>query len=280
VRDLAKLKQAEAEARQAQKLEAVGRLASGVAHELNTPIQFIGDSVSFARDGTADLLRLLNRYRGAVSGVASPELVAQLAAYEDDADLAFLVEELPRAFERTADGVQRVATIVRAMKEFAHPESREKSVADLNRAISSTLTVARNEVKYAAEVETDFGDLPPIACHVGELNQVFLNLLVNAAHAIQDSGKHAGGSLGHIRVVTRADADQVVVSISDDGCGIPEAVRAKIYDPFFTTKAVGRGSGQGLAIARNVVVDKHGGSISIDSQVGVGTTFHVRLPIR
>ncbi len=280
VRDLVVARQIETEARQAQKLEAVGRLASGVAHEINTPIQFIGDSMVFARDGSADLLELIEQYRDVVRTCAPADAQAQLATAEETADLAYLTEELPNSFGRTLDGVQRVATIIRAMKEFAHPESSHKSMTDLNRAIASTLTVARNEVKYAAEVETDFGELPMIACHVGELNQVFLNLLINAAHAIQDSGKHPNGTLGKIRVVTRADASEITISISDNGCGIPDTVRGKVYDPFFTTKTVGRGTGQGLAIARNVIIDKHRGSISFDSQVGVGTTFQVRLPLQ
>ena len=175
------------------------------------------------------------------------------------------------------EGVDRVATIVRAMKEFAHPESKEMASADLNKALQSTITVARNEWKYVAEVDTDFADLPLVACNVGDLNQVFLNLLVNAAHAIADVRKD--GPKGRIVIRTEREQDRVHISIADNGSGIPESIRSRIYDPFFTTKEVGRGTGQGLAIARSVVVDRHKGSLTFDSEVGKGTTFHIRLPI-
>jgi signal transduction histidine kinase len=278
-RDLEQSRALEAETRQAQKLEAVGRLASGVAHEINTPIQFVGDSIHFARDACQGLLDLVGVYRRATQRLP-PEQLAELTAAEDAADLEYTVAELPRTFERTLDGVQRVATIVRSLKEFAHPEGGDKTVADVNRALASTLTVARNEVKYVADVETDFGDLPPVACHVGELNQVFLNLVVNAAHAIQDRGGKGNDDRGTIRIVTRAEEEHVTISISDDGCGIPEAIRSRVFDPFFTTKSVGRGTGQGLAVARNVIVDKHGGTLTFDSRLGQGTTFCIRLPVR
>jgi signal transduction histidine kinase len=172
-----------------------------------------------------------------------------------------------------------VATIVRAMKEFAHPDTRQKSAADLNRAIKSTLTVARNELKYVADVETDLGDLPPVVCNISDLNQVFLNLLVNAAHAIREVVREGTDAKGKIRVRTRREGNTVLIAISDTGCGIPENIRGRIFDPFFTTKEVGRGTGQGLSIARSVVVEKHGGSLTFETEPGKGTTFFVRLPI-
>jgi signal transduction histidine kinase len=176
------------------------------------------------------------------------------------------------------EGLGRVATLVRSMKEFAHPDQKQKAPADLNRAIASTLTIARNEYKYVADIETDYGELPPVPCHIGELNQVFLNLIVNAAHAIE-SAIHGTDRRGLIRVETRREDDLVRVSISDSGTGIPEEIRNRIFDPFFTTKDVGRGTGQGLAIARSVVVDKHAGTLTFDSELGRGTTFHVRLGV-
>ena len=194
------------------------------------------------------------------------------------ADVVLAEAEIPKAIAQTLDGVGRVATIVRAMKEFAHPDSGEKAVADLNKALTSTLTVARNELKYVADVETDLGDIPSVSCHLGDLNQVFLNLLVNAAHAIGDTVKESGGK-GRIGVRTTCEGDNVCVAISDTGGGIPEHVRSKIFDPFFTTKGVGRGTGQGLAIARSIVVDKHGGSLTFETEVGEGTTFFIRLPV-
>jgi signal transduction histidine kinase len=167
------------------------------------------------------------------------------------------------------------------MKTFAHPDAGQAAAADLNEALRNTLVVARNEIKYVAEVEAEYGELPQVVCHIGDLNQVFLNLLVNAAQAIEDAfgGDAAEGYVkGTISVRTRAEGDSVVVSISDTGCGIPEEFQTRVFDPFFTTKTVGRGSGQGLAIARSIVVDKHGGELTLESEPGKGTTFHIRLP--
>jgi len=198
---------------------------------------------------------------------------------EEASDCAYLLDEIPKALTQTLEGVTQVATIVRAMKDFAHPERKERVAADINKALLSTLTVARNELKYVADVETDFGELPLVVCNLSDLNQVFLNLLVNAAHAIGDVVKQSGKK-GKIRVRTLAEGKTVLVAISDTGCGIPEGVRSRIFDPFFTTKEVGRGTGQGLAIARSVVVDRHKGSLTFESVVGEGTTFCVRLPVQ
>ncbi len=206
------------------------------------------------------------------------ELIAALDAAEEAAEVGFIKEQIPKALESAIDGLGRVATLVRSMKEFAHPDQTTKATADINRAISTTLTIARNEYKYVAEIETSYGEIPPILCHIGELNQVFLNVIVNAAHAIADSV--AGTEKrGVIKIETRREAEDVIIAVSDTGSGIPEAIRSKIFDPFFTTKEVGKGTGQGLAIARSVVVDKHGGAISVESEVGRGTTFLIRLPI-
>jgi signal transduction histidine kinase len=185
---------------------------------------------------------------------------------------------MPPALERMADGLARIAEIVRSMKEFSHADKREMSQVDLNRAIKSTLVIARTEYRYVADVETVFAPLPPVTCHGGQINQVVLNLVVNAAHAIGDVLKKTG-QRGKITVTTRIDGDHVVIAIEDTGGGIPEAVRARIFDPFFTTKEVGRGTGQGLAIARSAVVKDHGGTLDFESDTGKGTTFYVRLPI-
>jgi signal transduction histidine kinase len=174
--------------------------------------------------------------------------------------------------------VARVTNLVRAMKEFAYPDAPEHVPADLNRAIETTIAVARNEYKYAAALTTHLGELPSVLCNVGELNQVFLNLIVNAAHAVQDAGKDAMS--GRIDIETRANGEMAEISVADNGCGIPAANLAKIFDPFYTTKEVGRGTGQGLAIARSIVVDRHGGELDVQSSPGVGTTFIVRLPVR
>jgi len=280
-RDITGRQIAEMELRNAQKLESVGRLASGIAHEINTPVQFIGDNVRFLRDSFASIEAVLSRYRAlreaAARGDACAELLAEVQRIEAAMDCAYLLGEIPPALAQTLDGVERVATIVRAMKEFAHPEGKEMQAADLNRALQSTMTVARNELKYVSEIECDLGELPLVVCSIGDLNQVFLNLLVNAAHAIAEVVKE--GEKGCIRVRTADEGDTVLISISDTGSGIPEAIRSRIYDPFFTTKEVGRGTGQGLAIARSVIVDGHKGSLTFDSEVGKGTTFYIRLPV-
>ena len=272
----------EMDLRHAQKLEAVGSLAAGIAHEINTPIQFVGDNTRFLQGAFTELATLLAKYRelreAAANGGPGSGLVEVVIEAEKAADLDFLREEIPQALAQSLDGVTRVATIVRAMKEFAHPSSSEKAATDLNQALQSTLTVARNEIKYVANVETDFQKLPLVECNGGDMNQVFLNVLVNAAHAIRDRGE-PNGKMGAIGIRTHREGDQVVISVSDTGCGIPENIRDKIFEPFFTTKEVGRGTGQGLAIARNIVVEKHGGSLTFDTEVGRGTTFHIRLPI-
>jgi PAS domain S-box-containing protein len=278
MRDITQRKRLEVELRLAQKLEAVGRLAAGIAHEINTPIQFIGDNQRYFRSAFDDLMWVCRTYREALSRAnAPPELLAEVAAIEEKADLEFLEREVPTALEASIDGVTRVATIVRAMRAFAHPDSAKPVAGDLNGALSSTLTVARNELKYVAEVTTDFADLPPITCFLGDLNQVFLNLFVNAAHAMAEAIA-GSGKLGLLHVATRLDGEYVVVAITDSGSGIPSEIRDRVFDPFFTTKGVGKGTGQGLSMAR-AVVDRHNGSLTFESIVGRGTTFFIRLPI-
>jgi len=271
IRQMVKL--LEMELQQAQKLEAVGRLASGIAHEINTPIQYIGDNTRFLQDSFTSLWELSRRYAEALP----PEAREALRGLEQELDLEYLREEVPGSIQRTLQGVDRVATIVRAMKEFAHPDREEMVATDLNRSIQATLEIARNEYKYVADVEPTFGDLPPITCHAGDLNQVVLNIVINAAHAIGDAVKGTG-SRGKIRVTTRREGDDAVVAISDTGTGIPEAIRDKVFDPFFTTKDVGGGTGQGLAIARSIVA-KHHGSLGFETEIGRGTTFFLRIPI-
>jgi signal transduction histidine kinase len=273
----------EIELRNAQKLEAVGRLAAGIAHEINTPTQFVNDSIHFVRESMGNLQRLLQRYRDicqALSrGERTVEAVRDLSEAEDEADLPYLLEEIPSALDRASEGLARVATIVRSMKEFAHPGQAEMAEVDLNRAISTTLTIARSEYKYVAELETCFGDLPPVPCYVGEFNQAILNLVINAAHAVGDVVAKTDAK-GRITVRTEREGDFALVSVSDTGAGIPPEICDHIFDPFFTTKEVGRGTGQGLPIARSVIVDKHRGQITFESEVGKGTTFFIRLPLQ
>jgi two-component system NtrC family sensor kinase len=248
----------------AQKLEAVGRLAAGIAHEINTPIQYVGDSIHFLDSAFGDLLNVVKAPDCAPSGNLG-------------IDLQFLREEVPRAIARVMEGTQRVATIVRAMKDFAYPDATEKRMADLNRALESTLLIARNEYKYVATVDFQSGDIPEVCCNVGELSQVFLNLIVNAAHALSDAGRDT--HTGRITIRTQLVDKWIELQFEDNGCGIPKETLERIFDPFFTTKEVGRGSGQGLAIARSIVVDKHAGRIEVNSTPNIGTRFTVRLPV-
>jgi PAS domain S-box-containing protein len=266
----------EQELHQAQKMEALGQLASGVAHEINTPIQFVGDSVAFLVDAFGDLqvaIAGLRRGAGSAGGPAA-------AGPVDAEDLDFLLTEVPRALMRTEAGVERVAEIVRAMRAFAHPSRASRRRCSLNEVVRSALTVAHNELKHVAEVSVDLDEhLPEIDCAPSEIGQVALNLLVNAAHAIGDLG--TPGARGVISVGTRrgAEAGQVELLVADTGVGIPPAVLPRIFEPFFTTKEVGRGSGQGLALAHRVVVDDHGGRIDVDSTPGGGSTFRIVLPV-
>jgi PAS domain S-box-containing protein len=257
--------------RQAQKLEAIGQLAAGIAHEINTPTQYVGDNLRFLKESFGELDSLLGQLVETGGAPARKAL--------DDADFDYLKEEIPRALNQSLEGVDRVAKIVRAMKEFSHP-AREKTATDLNRAIQSTITVASNEWKYVADVEMDLDTgLPAVHCSPAEFNQVVLNMVVNAAHAIADVVGDGGRGKGKIRVRTRTEGDWAVIEIGDTGSGMPAHVQQRIFEPFFTTKEVGKGTGQGLAIAHNVVVDKHGGTIKVASAPGAGTTFTIRLPI-
>jgi PAS domain S-box-containing protein len=268
---------------QAQKLESVGQLAAGIAHEINTPTQYIGDNVRFLQEAFQDLKGVLTQYESlfdaAKHDALSPLLMQQVEASVASADAAYLLSEIPAAIDQTLEGVGRVSTLVSAMKEFSHPGTREKAPLNLNRAIESTITVARNEWKYVAEMESDFdASIPLVSCLPGEFNQVILNLIVNAAHAIADVLKSGDSHMGKIKVQTRNCPKWVEIRIQDSGTGIPEKVRGRVFDPFFTTKEIGKGTGQGLAIARSVIVDKHGGSIHFETEEGCGTTFVIRMP--
>jgi len=264
--DVTERKRAEQRLATGERLESIGRLAAGVAHEINTPIQYLNDSVSFISEAVQDLLADNEKLRASMPEAPPP-----------DEDIEDLKRELPPALDRVVDGLKRIAEIVRSMKEFSYADQREKSQIDLNRAISSTLVIARSEYKYVADVETDFQKLPPVTCHGGQVNQVVLNLVVNAAHAIADTVKGTTNK-GLITVRTCVEAGCAVVSITDTGGGIPEEIRKRIFEPFFTTKEVGKGTGQGLSIAHSVITS-HGGTLDFVTELGKGTTFYVRLPL-
>ena len=267
-----------------QKLESIGQLAAGIAHEINTPTQYVGDNTRFLRDGVNDLLRALDQCEQLVNPQSEPcgwEVRAdKLKEAFRELDIEFLREEIPKAVEQSLEGLERVTRIVRAMKDFSHPGAEGKEAIDLNKAIESTITVARNEWKYVAEMETDFDEsLPPVSCLVGDFNQVVLNIVVNASHAIAAVAGENSTEKGTIRISTRRDGAWAEVRISDTGTGIAEKHRTKVFDHFFTTKEVGKGTGQGLAIAHAVITEKHGGEITFETEMGKGTTFIIRLPI-
>jgi len=281
--DITDRKLLESQLAQAQKLESIGYLAAGIAHEINTPTQFVGDNTHFLQEAFKELYGLLEQYtvlvQASKEGTVTEALIQGVEATAEAIDVAYLLDEVPRALQQSLEGIERVAEIVRAMKEFSHPGSEEKLFIDLNKAIESTITVTRNEWKYVAEMVTDFDPaLPLVPCLPGELNQVVLNLVVNAAHAIADVVGNDAMGKGRITVSTRLDGDWVEIRIADTGTGIPVAIRDKVFDPFFTTKEVGKGTGQGLAIAYDVVVRKHNGRITFETEEGRGTTLIIRLP--
>ncbi|MEO8707291.1 MAG: ATP-binding protein, partial [Kofleriaceae bacterium] len=264
----------ESELRLGQKLQAVGQLAAGVAHEINTPIQFIGNSLEFTSEAVTAMFGVIDAMRAAL-----PEPPAAVRAVEEAADLEYLRTSVPQALERAFEGVTRVTKIVSAMKAFSHPDRHAQESTDLNAALETAVAVAVNEYRYVADVELALGELPPVVCHAGELNQVLLNLIVNAAHAI---GEVVAGTSerGTIAIATRCEGEDAVITIADTGGGIPEAIRERVFDPFFTTKPVGRGTGQGLALARTAIVDRHGGTLGFGrSTTGAGTIFTIRIPI-
>jgi len=282
--DITQRKKLEDQLLQAQKLESIGQLASGIAHEINTPMQYMGDNTRFLEEAFRDIAELLEKHKRLLesveSGKGTSEQAAEVTESMDAIDLEYLLREVPKSIEQILEGIDRVTQIVQAMKEFAHASTNTKEFIDLNKSIESAITVAGNEWKYVAEMETDFDSaLPLVPCLPGEFNQVILNLIINATQAIADVVGDGAASKGTIRISTCQDGDWAEIRISDTGRGVPEEIRSRIFDPFFTTKEVGKGSGQGLAIARSIVTDKHDGTITLETGSGKGATFIVRLPI-
>ncbi len=275
---------AERQLLQAQKLEAVGQLAAGIAHEINTPLQFIGDNTNFVYDSFREILEAIEVYEELINVAQEknviPESVAQTLQRIADYDLDFLLEQIPSALEETNEGVVRVTKIVSAMKNFSLPGEKEKSPADLNKAIENTTIVARNEWVSVANMKLQFdSDLPLVPCFQSEVNQALLNMIVNSAHAIGEVLKEKKKAKGEIIISTRQDGEFVEIRIDDTGGGIPDSVKDRIFEPFFTTKDVGKGAGQGLSVAYSIFVKKHGGTMNFESKMGIGTTFVIRLPL-
>ncbi|HET9657021.1 MAG TPA: ATP-binding protein [Kineosporiaceae bacterium] len=279
---VAERRRLEEELQRALKLETVGRLASGIAHEINTPVQFVSDNLQFIADAVDPIEDLLAEYRQAFldhagSGQARNRC-AELIEREREIDLEFLREQIPLAARQALDGARQVARIVRAMKAFAHPGDDTQPFADLNETIRNVLVVAHAEYAGVADLVTELDPLPPVRCDSGDLGQALLNLVVNAAQAMEEAAA-AGRGRGTLTVRSRSDGDQVLIEVCDTGTGIPPQFADRVFDPFFTTKPIGVGSGQGLALARAVIQDRHGGEIGFRSGPGPGTTFVIRLPV-
>jgi PAS domain S-box-containing protein len=281
--DITDRKVLESQLSQAQKLESIGQLAAGVAHEINTPIQYVSDNTRFVAEAFTELKSLISLYErlaDAASDTSAKELVSEIQATKDAADTEYLLSEAPKALDQSLEGLSRVAQIVLAMKEFSHPGGKEKTLADVNHLLENAITISRNRWRFVAEVVTNLDPgLPKIPCLPAELSQVFLNMIVNAADAIGEAFKHDTEKKGTITITTRLDKIAAEIWIADNVMGIPVEARSRIFDPFFTTKEMGQGSGLGLAIDRSAIQDKHGGSITFETEIGQGTTFIVRLPL-
>lgn len=284
IRDISERKELEVQLRHAQKLESIGQLAAGIAHELNTPIQYVGDNVRFLEQCINDIITMVHGYDKLMDEISDsvdkPEILEQARKGMEEIDLEFIEEEIPKAVMQTLEGIERVTSIVKAMKEFSHPGETRKTAADINRMLMNTITVSKNEWKYVADLETDLDEMiPPVPCHQADLNQVFLNLIVNSAHAIESKLGSNPAKKGTIRIESRHEDTQVVIRVIDNGIGIPDTIIERVFDPFFTTKEVGKGTGQGLAISYNIITEKHKGTITIDSVEGEGATVTIKLPI-
>ncbi len=282
--DVTERKAMEMQLAQAQKLESIGQLAAGIAHEINTPTQYVNDNTRFIEDVFGDVLTVIDEYeallKAARSGPVSPEFLKHIEEKIAELDIEYLREELPKAIRQSHDGINRISKIVKSMRDFAHHDTGEREIVNINKAIESTITVARNAWKHVADLETDFaGNLPLVPCLVGEFNQVVLNIIINAAHAIAEVAGDGSQDKGKIIISTSKVDDWAEIRIADSGAGLPQNIQNRIFDPFFTTKEVGRGTGQGLAISHTVIVEKHGGTISFETAPGKGTTFIVRLPL-
>jgi PAS domain S-box-containing protein len=283
-RDISERKNREEQLNQTRRLESIGQLAAGIAHEINTPIQYIGDNVQFLKDSFGDIISLLNRTLACVKapgGSNKEAAVNEIEGIMKSIDSDYLIDEIPRAIEQSINGLQRVSEIVQAMKQFCHPGVEEKHASDLNAAIKNVVTVTKNEWKYVADVVTELdATLPLVPCRLGEINQVILNLIINAVHTIKDVIGKEGRGKGTITIRTGYDDSWAEIRVGDTGTGIPNEIRSKIFDPFFTTKEVGKGTGQGLAISHVIVVNNHGGTIGFETEMGTGTTMIVRIPLR
>lgn len=266
------------------KMESIGQLAAGIAHEINTPTQYVSDNLSFldkAFRSITPVLEAADKFSSNTTHASNSEFAAQLKESAAAAQLGFFISELPAALEQSKEGVSRITTIVSAMKSFSHPSDGEMQLVNMQELLETTVTVARNEWRYVADVNVDVEDnMPEVQCFRSELSQVVLNLLVNASHAIESDLEGSERKRGVINISAGKSTKGVFIKLSDDGCGMSDEVKVKIFDPFFTTKEVGKGTGQGLSIAYTVIVNKHAGSISVNSTPGKGTEFLIEIPLK
>lgn len=282
VRDITHRVQLEDQLRQSQKLESIGQLSAGIAHEINTPTQYIADNTMFLNTAFDSCIKIINGTKVIIdkdiSEITLKELEDMRSIYSEN-DMEFIVNEIPLAISQSIEGLERVTKIIGAMKSFSHSSQGEMSEVDITEAINSTVTVSRSEWRYIANLSTDYSEhLPKIKCIRDEFNQVILNFIVNAAHAIEERYGKQSEQLGNIKIAVSLEQDKVQISIRDDGIGMSNEVKNRIFDPFFTTKEVGKGTGQGLSMAYSVIVDKHNGSIDVESELNVGTQFNILVP--
>jgi PAS domain S-box-containing protein len=281
-RDISKRKIMEQQLRQSQKLESIGQLAAGIAHEINTPTQYVSDNINFLKKAVGHVLQALEMYRSIAESSASKEHQEQLRNLEEmlqKAKFDFIKEEIPKAIDQSHEGLKRVTKIVSAMKSFSHPSEGKKCFINVVESIETTVTICRNEWKYIADIQYEYTDpVPQVAVLPDEFNQVILNLIVNSAHAINDT-LNSEKKMGVILISIDSDESYLIIKIKDDGAGIPKNIQDKVFEPFFTTKKVGEGTGQGLSMVYSVIVDKHNGLLELDSEEGEGTCFILKLPL-
>jgi PAS domain S-box-containing protein len=290
-RDISKLKDDEKERNrlkieleQSQRLQSIGTLAAGIAHEINSPLQFTNDNIDFITNAYKDIINLVNTYKNLLmtchTDADKENARNTISKLEKKINIDFLINEMPDALSQTKDGIARIRKIVNAMKQYSHMNNEEKKPANINETLENAEIITRNEWKYHADVENNFAqDLPFITCYEPELNQVFMNLIVNAAHTTKDAVDKKMIERGRIEVSTSLKDNKILVSIKDNGLGIPNKIKDRVFDPFFTTKDVGKGTGQGLAMAHKTVVDRHGGKIWFETELNKGTTFYIEVPV-
>ncbi|MHB8126362.1 MAG: two-component system sensor histidine kinase NtrB [Desulfitobacteriaceae bacterium] len=281
--DITEQKKIQTQLMLSQKMESIGQLAAGIAHEINTPMQYIGDNTRFLNDSFRDILEVMKKYESLTQEEKNSESNLSLDELQDlakEIDLGYLKEEIPKAIEQSLEGIDRVRKLILAMKEFSHPGKQGKSFSNINKAIEGTVIISRNEWKYVADLETELDpNLPMVYCAIDQINQVVLNMIVNSSQAIKELVDNGITAKGMIKIQTQFKDPYIRITISDTGKGIPRSIINKVFNHFFTTKEVGKGTGQGLSIAHDIIVNKHHGSIEVNSEEGKGAAFIVILPV-